>query len=47
MKTQHSIGRVLALALVFIQFSALAQAQNTNNQDHWVAVALQASASAR
>ena len=37
MKRQHSIGRVLVLALVLIQFGAPLHAQNTNNQEHWVA----------
>jgi len=33
MKRQHSIGRVLVLALVLIQFGAPLHAQNTNNQE--------------
>jgi len=37
MKRQHSIGRVLVLALVLIQFGAPLHAQNTSNQEHWVA----------
>jgi lysophospholipase L1-like esterase len=37
MKTQHSIGRVLVLAFLLIRFGALGQAQNSTNQEHWVA----------
>jgi lysophospholipase L1-like esterase len=37
MKTQHSIGRVLVLAFLLTEFCALAGAQNTNDQQRWVA----------
>jgi hypothetical protein len=37
MKTQHSIGRVLVLALILTQFGAPAPAENITNHEHWVA----------
>jgi lysophospholipase L1-like esterase len=37
MRYQHSVLRVLILALCFTQFGALGLAQNSNSQDHWIA----------